>query len=384
MTFPYLFSLSYPVDAENQEIFRQRTFRFFRYSISNMMGLIYGAGLISLVLFTHGAEQKYIALFFFMTSAIAIVLIIVSRHVLINNPTKHKLAIFLRLRIALGCLIGLMYALAVFLLPAENIEQGILFLLAIYLVSIAIAIFQYSIIPTYYILFNFSIFLPLTVFLLYNPNEISTITVILLFSGTILFTSKGLKVSISEINSIKVNINLQAEIAEHIITRQKLREMALYDNLTKVANRNLFEDSATASILNARKNGQKIALLFIDLNNFKQINDQFGHDIGDKILIETAESIRRNIRTSDLVARIGGDEFVVILENYNLSKIKANLIESIQCSLNKNIEIDGDIVELRASIGTSIYPDDGDNLLTLLKNADMRMYNQKSNYKSQL
>ncbi len=298
-----------------------------------------------------------------------------------NKPAKHKLANFLKLRVALGCAIGLMYALAVALLPEKNIEQPILFLLSIYLVSIAIAIFQYSVIPSYYILFNISIFLPLTIFLLSKPNEISAITILLLLSGIILFTNKGLKVSLSEINSIKVNLKLQTEIAEHVITRQKLSEMALYDNLTKVANQNMFEDSAKSSIRKACDNGYQMALLVIDLNGFKQINDKFGHDIGDKVLIEVADSIRKNIRSSDLVARLGGDEFVVILEHYNLGEIKVNLIESIQRSLNKDIDIEGNIVELRASIGTSIYPHDGDNLKTLLQNADVRMYDQKSNLK---
>lgn len=202
--------------------------------------------------------------------------------------------------------------------------------------------------------------------------------------GVIFFVSKGIKISRSEINAIEVNLQLQAEIAEHVLTRQKLREMALYDNLTNIANRYLLEERAADSIHKASNNGQHIAFLFIDLNDFKQINDQYGHDIGDKVLIEAAESIRQNIRTSDFVARLGGDEFVVILENYNLDNIKVDLIESIQTSLNKNIEIDGSTIKLRACIGTSIYPHDGENLQALLRNADIRMYKQKSSFKSKL
>ncbi len=381
MKLSRLFSLSFPVNSEEQEVFRQRTFRFFSYSISNMMGLIYGAGLIALILYVHGAEKKLTALLFLTTSAIAIVLIIVSQYVIRNKPDNKRLAFFLRLRIFLGCLIGLLYAMAVILLPDENIEIAILFLLSIYLVSIAIAIFQYSVIPIYYIFFNISIFLPLTVYLLYKPNEISVITMALLLSGGIILISKGLKVSKNEIRSIEVNLKLQTEIAEHVITRQKLREMALYDHLTNIGNRYLLEERATASIKKARDNGQHIAFLFIDLNDFKQINDQYGHDKGDKVLIEATERVRKNIRASDFVARLGGDEFVVMLENYSLDKIKVNLIESIQTSLNKNIEIDGSTIELRASIGTAVYPHDGDNLQALLRKADISMYKQKNSIK---
>jgi len=381
VNFSNLFSLSFPVNIEDQEVFRQRTFRFFSYSISNMMGLIFGAGFIALILYVYGADKRLIALLFLITSTIAVAIIFVSRYVLKEKPERNKLAFFLRLRVFLGCLIGLMYALAVCLLPDENIELAILLLLSIYLVSIAIAIFQYSVIPIYYIFFNVSIFLPLVAYLTYKPNEISTLTMIFLISGIIVFISKGLKVSKNEINSIEVNLKLQTEIAEHVITREKLYEMALCDQLTNIANRYSLEERAAASIIKASDNGQHIAFLFIDLNDFKQINDQFGHDIGDKVLIQATESIRKNIRASDFVARLGGDEFVVILENYNLDKIKLNMIESIQTSLNENIEIDGSTIKLRASIGTSVYPHDGDNLQVLLRNADKKMYAQKSSFK---
>jgi diguanylate cyclase (GGDEF)-like protein len=346
-----------------------------------MMGLIFGAGFIALILYVYGADKRLIALLFLITSTIAVAIIFVSRYVLKEKPERNKLAFFLRLRVFLGCLIGLMYALAVCLLPDENIELAILLLLSIYLVSIAIAIFQYSVIPIYYIFFNVSIFLPLVAYLTYKPNEISTLTMIFLISGIIVFISKGLKVSKNEINSIEVNLKLQTEIAEHVITREKLYEMALCDQLTNIANRYSLEERAAASIIKASDNGQHIAFLFIDLNDFKQINDQFGHDIGDKVLIQATESIRKNIRASDFVARLGGDEFVVILENYNLDKIKLNMIESIQTSLNENIEIDGSTIKLRASIGTSVYPHDGDNLQVLLRNADKKMYAQKSSFK---
>lgn len=376
-----LLSLSFPANIEEQEVFRQRAFRFFSYSIANMMSLIYGAALIALVLYFYGAETKFIILLFLITSTIAVVLIVVSRHVLRTKPDKSKLTFFLRARVFLGCLIGLMYALAVVLLPDKNIELGIFFLLFIYLVSIAIAIFQYSVIPIYYILYNLSIFLPVTLYLLYKPNEISNLILVMLISGTIVFISKGLRVSKNEIKSIEVNLKLQREIAAHVITRQKLREMALYDNLTCIANRYSLEERAAASILKANGNGQHIAFLFIDLNDFKLINDQYGHDIGDKVLIKATQSIKENIRSSDFVARFGGDEFVVMLENYSLDKIKVNLIESIQASLNKNIEIDGITIKLSASIGTSVYPHDGDNLQALLRNADISMYKQKSSIK---
>jgi diguanylate cyclase (GGDEF)-like protein len=383
MTLKQLLSLSYPMDEKNQQVFEQRVLRFFSYSTSNMMTLIFGAGLIALVLHIHDAESGLIKIHFLVTSALAIALIIISRHVIKNTPVTHKLAQFLQLRVFLGCAIGFMFAIATLLLPEENTAHGILFLLPIYIVSVSIAIFQYSVIPAYYIAFNISIFIPLIVIIMGqpNPNETSLMTIVLLLSGAVIYISKGLKVSKNEINLIVLNSKLKSEIDEHIITRQKLTEMALYDNLTKVANRYLFEDSAKKSILRARDSGQRIALLYIDLNRFKKINDCFGHDIGDKVLVEVAQRIRANIRSCDFVARLGGDEFVVILENFNLNNINVDLAEAIRFSLNEDIVIDGNIVELRASIGTSIFPQDGDDVITLLNKADSEMYVQKKSIK---
>lgn len=378
MTQSSLFSLSYPSDPKNQKVFEHRVVRFFEYSTSNMFGLILGAGFIALVLFIHGAETQSIFQLFSFTTTLAIISFFISQYALRNKLANNQLEKCIKLRVFFGCAIGVMYAFAVLLLPIENIDEGIIFLFCIYIVSIAIAIFQYSVIPTYYILFNTSIFLPLTFFILNTPNDVSMLVIVLLISCMTMFISKGLKVSKTEINLIQVNINLQAEVAEHRITRQKLQEMALYDNLTKVANRYSFEDSARGSILNARDNSQQLALLFIDLNNFKNINDTFGHEVGDKVLVVAANKIKKSIRSSDIVARLGGDEFVVVLADYTLREVKKKLIDSIQSALNENIIIDKHVIELRASIGISIYPQDGDTLKQLLLCADNKMYKQKN------
>lgn len=99
--------------------------------------------------------------------------------------------------------------------------------------------------------------------------------------------------------------------------------------------------------------------------------------MGDKLLIEAANRIKLKIRHSDIVARFGGDEFVVVLENYSLDVIKIDLIDSIRAVLNEDVEIEGQLLELRASVGVAMFPQDGNSLRDLLHNADTRMYNQK-------
>lgn len=370
-------SLSYPTDTIKRELFHAKVFSFFSYSISNMLGLIFGALLISLVLHSQGTPIDSIVPYFMMTAAIALSVFFLSLYVEKKKPTAQQLHKLLVLRIILGCGIGLMYGMACFLLPTESAGRGVLFLVLIYLVSISVAIFQYSVIPAYYILFNVFVYVPLFVFLFLNEIENFFILVLLLITGIVLFFSKGLKVSINAINALAVNLELQSEISEHVETRKKLQDMALYDDLTKVANRFLFKKSAEASLDRAISSGHTMALLYIDLDNFKYINDHFGHFVGDKVLIETADKIRARVRASDLVARLGGDEFVVILENFNKGDAGRSLIDDIYNGLNTVVEINGHSINVCASIGRASYPLNGSTVEAILHAADEDMYKHK-------
>lgn len=377
MTYINLLSLNYPTEPEQEQNYLERVHRFFSYSISNMMGLIFGAFVVSVILSYYGTTTEYVQALFCVTTFVATFVFFIAKYVGKHKPERQVLARLLICRVGLGCLIGLLYGVAIFLLPQPIEQSAVLFLLCLYLCAIAVAIFQYSMIPAYYILFILSVLLPVMSYFIINPSSFGYLMIFFVVSGSSVFITKGIKVSKSEIRSITVNISLQAEVAEHVITRKKLQEMALFDSLTKVANRHFFEDSAEDALERAKVSKQSIALLYIDLNNFKVINDRFGHEVGDKVLIEAASRIKMKIRHSDILARFGGDEFVVVLENYSLDVIKVDLIDSIRVTLNEDIEIEGKQLELRASVGVAMFPQDGNSLRDLLHNADTRMYNQK-------
>ncbi|GGJ04789.1 hypothetical protein GCM10007978_47970 [Shewanella hanedai] len=377
MTYTDILSLYYPTSPENEQNYLERVHRFFSYSISNMLVLVFGAFVISVVLSYYGSNTRDTYVLFFATVLVAMVVMFISKHVDKHKPERQALVRFLIYRVVLGCLIGLLYGVAIFLLPKPVEEAAVLFLLCIYLSVIGVAIFQYSMIPAYYMMFVLSVLMPVMLYFIMINSTFGNLVIFFLVSCSSVFISKGLKVSKKDIRSITVNLRLKAEVAEHVITREKLKEMALFDSLTKVANRHLFEDSAEDSLERAKANKQSIALLYIDLNNFKTINDSFGHEVGDQVLIEAANRIQQKIRHSDLVARFGGDEFVVVLENYSLDVVKADLIDSIRATLNEDIEIEGKRLELRASVGVAMFPKDGNSLRDLLHNADSRMYNQK-------
>lgn len=173
------------------------------------------------------------------------------------------------------------------------------------------------------------------------------------------------------------------------ITKQKtieneLREQksildyqAHHDALTGLPNRILFNDRLVQSIEKAKRNNTKIALLFIDLDHFKEVNDSLGHDIGDEILKEVTHRLSKTIRDEDTVARLGGDEFTVILEELIQGQDVSSVATKILKSLAKSMNVNDNILYVSSSIGVSIYPDDGTSAQDLLKYADSAMYKAK-------
>lgn len=158
---------------------------------------------------------------------------------------------------------------------------------------------------------------------------------------------------------------------------RKLLELATYDTLTKLPNRNTLFDRVGQAIRRAHRSGHKLALLFLDLDRFKHINDSLGHAIGDKLLIEAANRLRALVREEDTVARLGGDEFVVLLESLDNPRDAAMVAEKIIDCFHQEFNIDDYDLHVTTSVGITLYPDDGEDEITLLKNADAAMYHAK-------
>ncbi|MGH8670507.1 MAG: putative bifunctional diguanylate cyclase/phosphodiesterase, partial [Burkholderiales bacterium] len=155
-----------------------------------------------------------------------------------------------------------------------------------------------------------------------------------------------------------------------------VRHLAYHDALTGLPNRAFFRDFLDWQLSRARRNRQPLAVLFLDLDRFKYINDTLGHDIGDQLLKAVGERISHSVRVGDSVARLGGDEFTVVLDIAS-SKIAATVAEKIVSALSAPFVIGGHEMFVAASIGISIYPSDGTDISTLLKHADTAMYRAK-------
>ena len=158
---------------------------------------------------------------------------------------------------------------------------------------------------------------------------------------------------------------------------RKIRHIAYHDSLTGLPNRMLFMDRIDQAISRAQREKNQFALLFIDIDHFKVINDSMGHAAGDQLLNIMSQRLREVLRKSDTVARLGGDEFTVIIEGLDEAEDVVNVTKNILSTLDVPVDVNGKEVYVGGSIGIAMYPQDGENFGVLLKNADTAMYKAK-------
>ncbi|HEX8949087.1 MAG TPA: EAL domain-containing protein [Dissulfurispiraceae bacterium] len=175
------------------------------------------------------------------------------------------------------------------------------------------------------------------------------------------------------------NEKLQKEFVERKRIEEEVKHMAHHDSLTGLPNRRFFNDILNFRVAEMNRRRKKLAILFLDLDRFKEINDTLGHDAGDKLLVEIAGRLRASIRGSDTVARIGGDEFNIILSDIARVEDISSIAEKILDSCKEPIALAGHELRISTSIGISIYPDDSTGADELLKYADIAMYHAKEN-----
>lgn len=174
-------------------------------------------------------------------------------------------------------------------------------------------------------------------------------------------------------------VGISSWVIARDMVRRKSYQMDLYrsanfDKLTDIPNRALFLDRLDQNLKQSERYKRKFALLFIDLDGFKSVNDTLGHDAGDKLLIKTAERLKECVRDADTVARIGGDEFTVILSTITSIDDAQSVAQKIIGALATPFNIGNEEAQIGASIGISVFPENGTDTEILLKNADDAMY----------
>ena len=195
-----------------------------------------------------------------------------------------------------------------------------------------------------------------------------------------------------EINTVKSGdegqthyLAIFADISERKLMEQDLRNSAHYDNMTGLVNRSFFQELLSKAIARGSRRGILMAILFIDLNKFKQVNDTLGHKFGDALLREVSNRLLEIVRKSDVVARLAGDEFVVLLEDVHSVRDVEGIAKKVVEMLDTPFELHGKTVYSGCSVGISLFPENGSDIEMLLQYADVAMYSAKalgiSNYK---
>jgi diguanylate cyclase (GGDEF)-like protein/PAS domain S-box-containing protein len=194
----------------------------------------------------------------------------------------------------------------------------------------------------------------------------------------------NIKVIRKDDGEVDCYIGIFSDISNQEAMKQRLKELAYYDDLTGLANRSLLYDRLQLALVHSRRSISSLAVLFLDLDHFKEINDTYGHSTGDKVLKEAAERLAYCVREGDTLCRLGGDEFVAILPDILDREVPALIAARMVDALEKPFLLGSIELRVTTSVGISIAPNDGDEVTLLLKNADAAMYSAKkmgrSNY----
>ncbi len=170
------------------------------------------------------------------------------------------------------------------------------------------------------------------------------------------------------------NIRLKNEVRERRLAEERIRHLIYYDSLTGVYNRKKIMEELGSLIMDG---GAKFAVIFIDLDKFKEINDKYGHDIGDKVIKASALRLKRAVGPEDMISRIGGDEFIAVLRNINDPAYAGKVAEAMVSELGETVIINERRIPVGASLGMSFFPSDGKDADTLINKADTAMYEVK-------
>ena len=182
----------------------------------------------------------------------------------------------------------------------------------------------------------------------------------------------------------RINTELGEEVAERKVAEQRAHALSIRDPLTGLVNRRALIQQLEHAVASAKRSNSEFALLFLDLDKFKTINDTLGHEVGDELLRQVAARLLAAVRVSDVVARLGGDEFVVLLEGQGAAANAARVARKIEQAQRQAFEIDGHQVHTSSSIGIGLYPQDADSAAQLMKNADTAMYHAKQNQRGSI
>lgn len=344
---------------------------------------VFCAAIIFLGLYTQGGDNTYLYTWFGLFASVALLRSILA---LIFRNTKRPNILFWRnIHIVTFTFSGITWGLTgLMLLPNAAASHQMLLVLMVAGVTAGAVPFT-SAIPAACILFLSCCILPFIYSIMYLDDNISQLfnfTLVLYYFYSIFLTYKNYHLISRTVILRYENDVLLGRLtdAKHQLelTNQKLVLSATHDPLTEVANRNLFRTNLEMTLKEVAQSGHHLALLYIDIDRFKQVNDTYGHEAGDKLLMAVTERLKQYLRNNDIIARMGGDEFTVILSNIkNIGDVK-HIATDLCRLIAMPVSVGQQEAKVTASIGISLFPQDGKDAETLTRNADKIMYNIKA------
>ena len=361
---------------------QERTRIFFSHAQNNMMNMMLGASLICAILFEAGAKLSLISVWFALISITVINVLRHARHVEKIGITTNNCHRLMRQKMVVDGSVSLCYGLAAFLMPDTAQMQHEMFLFIILSTLVSLCVLGFGVIPLFCMLVDMVSMVPLTVHYILRYTENQQLFYFFMSSSAIIWQAmvyqKAKQVYRTAITALTLRQQLQDEIEEHKQAKESLQHMAHHDALTGIANRRYFEEVFQRTYNLAERNQSKFGLLSLDLNDFKPVNDLYGHAVGDALLKAVTERLVETIRTTDFCARIGGDEFSVLIENVNSEVDILDVTYKLSQALSKPFYLQERVLHISASIGSALYPDEGVTMDALMLVADSKMYRQKN------
>lgn len=198
-------------------------------------------------------------------------------------------------------------------------------------------------------------------------------------SGELVWCLQSISPVLNDYGQITNYVSVSQDISKQKDSEQLIKHMAYYDPLTDLPNRSLFSERLDQALINGQRHKTQIALMYLDLDRFKNINDTLGHLVGDKLLQHVSQRLKKTLRATDTVARLGGDEFAIIIPDFTNSYAVHDCAKKIIRQFQEPIEFDELSLHVGCSIGVSLYPKDAETSEQLIRNADMAMYQAKNN-----
>ena len=392
----------------------------FKATLSGGIGNIFSACLI--LLFLYGSSQESDAIILSITITIlSVIRIFIANHYL--NKGTYRLNYYINAHVFFTCLIGISWAGLAFMqqYSDNNSLSSLVFLVNFGLIAGSIATLST------WMLAYLAYLIPQALAILYVFLKLDTgysfqmAAAFIIFTGIMIITSirfnKRFKTEleltfnnkqlIGDLNNeigireevqleleqgklelenkvkertselVDINLNLEKVIEKKERAEESLQYLAYHDELTGLPNKSLLVDRINQSIKTSSRDKQQMAILFLDLDRFKNINDSLGHTIGDKLIQEVSSRLFRTLRSHDTISRNSGDEFVVVLERLKNTDEAIHVAKKVINCLTDTFDIQSHKIHIGASVGISIYPTDGDTPLILLRNADTAMYRAK-------